>query len=353
MSYSAKLKSNYAEKIPLGTLKFHRRCLLMDLHIDSLLIAKLTRFNLCRYHRSLLPRAAFLFHVDIPRLRIGNVGVAFLGLVPKPFGRNGPHIVSMINAAEKLTNELPTYCMMARSAEDVLQAKKEHKTAFMLGLEGATGLDGDPRRIGYFAKRGVRYLGFVHFNGNFAGAPEFGLGAKKNVGLTPHGKILIHECLKENVIIDLAHIGRRGFFDILKLVPENIPVIVSHTGIKCVHEHWRNLDEAQMEGVAATGGVMGIMNSQSFLGGATLQSYIDHILAARDIAGYEHVAIGSDFDGMVIPVRGLEDVSKYPILTASLIDEGVPRYEIKAILGENMLRVLKQIPPKYPISNKK
>ena len=97
---------------------------------------------------------------------------------------------------------------------------------------------------------------------------------------------------------------------------------------------------------------MGIMNAVGFLGGDTLKCYVQHIIAARDVAGYKHVAIGSDLDGGVVPVKGLEDVSRYPNLTAALLDEGIPRSEISAIYGENMLRVLKKVPPKYPITDK-
>lgn len=340
------------KELTADVLKFHYKCLLMDLHVDSLIVNKLTRFSLTRQHSSrILPRSAYVFHADVPRFRLGNVGAVFFGLVPAPFGRNVPHINSMINIAEKIARKVPNLCMMARSAEDVLLAKKNRKTAFLLGLEGATGLDGDPRQVKHYAKRGVRYLGLVHFNANFAASPKMGLGSKKDSGLTPHGKVVVEECLRNGVIIDLAHISRKGFFDVLELIPKKIPVIVSHTMIKKANDHRRGLDDEQIKAVASTNGVIGIMNSRSFLGGDDLKDYVKHIIAARDIAGYKHVAIGSDFDGMVVPVRGLEDVSHYPKLTAALIADGLPRQEISAILGENMLRVMKEIPPKYPLPN--
>ena len=337
---------------PFDVLKFHYKCLLIDLHVDSLLIWRLFRINLCRLHTSpsIFPRGYLFFHADVPRLRMGNVSAAFLGLVPKPFGRNRSHINKMINHAEEITKKLPNLCSMARSAEDVVQAQKKRKTAFLLGLEGATGLDGNPKNVRYFAKRGVRYLGFVHFNKNFAASPGIGLGSKGG-GLTSHGKIIVDECIRNSVIIDLAHISPKGFFDIINRIPQKIPVIVSHTGINKAHRHKRNLNDDQVVAVGATGGVVGIMNSSMFLGGNQLQDYVNHVLAARDLAGYRHIAIGSDFDGFIFPMRGLEDVTRYSSLTAALLDAGLPQNEVKAILGENMLRVLKEIPPKFPLDS--
>ena len=93
------MKFKYPGMPPPEVLKFHFQCLLIDLHVDSLLIRRITRINLCRQHGFWMPRGYFAFHADVPRLRLGNVGGVFLGLVPKPFGRNGAHIDKMIDMA--------------------------------------------------------------------------------------------------------------------------------------------------------------------------------------------------------------------------------------------------------------
>jgi len=333
-------------------IKFHRKLILIDLHVDSLIVNKIFRLSLCRQRSYLLPQASFFFHADVPRFRLGNVGAVFLGLVPFPWGRNWNNINSQIDRAEKTAKKMPKFCTMARSAEDVIQAKKENKTAFLLGLEGATCIDSDPRLVKHYAKRGCRYLGLVHFNENFAASPKMGLGSKggnPDFGITKHGQIAIDECVKHGVIMDLAHISKRGFFELLDYLPKGIPAIVSHTIMKKVHDHPRGLEEDQVQAIKSRDGVMGIMNARNFLGGKTLKVYVKHVLAARDLAGYKHVAIGSDLDGGVVPVKGLEDVSRYAALTAALLDEGIPRNEIAAIYGENMLRVLKKVPPKYKL----
>lgn len=335
------------------TLEFHKNCLIIDLHVDTLLVNRLFGYNLIRKHTTYLPKAMFCFHGDAPRFRMGNVGGVFLGLVPKPFGRNEKHVDKMIDTAEKTCRLAPDLCSMARSAEDILKARQENKTAFLLGIEGATALDGDPRRVRYFAKRGVRYFGFVHFNANFAANPGVGSGkkgAKAFNGLSKYGEIIVEECVRNGVIMDLAHISKEGFYKIIDLVPEKTPVIVSHCGAQKIKDTDRNLDEDQINAVASTGGVIGLMNQTLFVGGKTMDDYIQHILAVRDVAGYRHVAIGSDFDGFIFPVKEFEDVSQFPVLTQYLLDAGLPKQEVKAILGENALRVIKEVPPKYPIN---
>ncbi|GAB4314114.1 MAG: membrane dipeptidase [Promethearchaeota archaeon] len=329
-------------------LKFHRSCLLVDLHVDALLTWRLFRYDLRRRHPSPgLPRGTLFFHADVPRFRAGNVGAAFLGLVPKPFGKNAAHLDEMIREAERVAADLPELCTMARSAEDVERARAEGKTALLLGIEGATAFDGDPRRVRYFARRGVRYVGLVHFNENFAASPGVGLGSRGSVGLTARGRFLVEECVRNHVLVDLAHLSPRCFFDAIELLPSGFPSLVSHAGVKSVHEHGRNLDDDQLRAVASTGGVVGVINQSIFLGGGSLDDLVAHVLAARDVAGYRHVAIGSDFDGAIFPVKGLEDVTRFPALTAALLDAGLPKREVRAILGENALRVLAQVPPKH------
>jgi len=338
-------------KISKDTIAFHKKCLVVDLHVDTLLIHRLIGFKLTRKHIPYFPKGFLCFHADAPRFRIGNVGAVFLGLVPKPFGKNAKHIDKMIETAEKTCQQVPHLCTMARSAEDILKAQKENKTAFLLGIEGATALDGDPRRVGYFAKQGVRYLGFVHFNANFAATPGVGLGSrgiKAFQGLSTYGKLITEECIKNGVIMDLAHISREAFYKVIELVPEKTPVIVSHAGVRDIKDTGRNLYADQFQAVANTGGVVGLINTSLFVGGTTIKDYIRHIITARDIAGYQHIAIGSDFDGFIYPMKGFEDVTKFPALTQSLLDEGLPKNEVAAILGGNALRVIKDVPPKYP-----
>jgi membrane dipeptidase len=119
---------------------------------------------------------------------------------------------------------------------------------------------------------------------------------------------------------------------------------VSHTGVGGVHPHWRNIDDAQLRAVADNGGCVGIIFARKFLGGATIEAVVDHLLHVVDVAGEDVAALGSDFDGFVVPPEGLEDVAGMPNLTVALSRRGVPPRVLEKILGGNVLRVLDAVP---------
>jgi len=148
---------------------------------------------------------------------------------------------------------------------------------------------------------------------------------------------------KHGVIVDLAHINRKGFFD--ALAASSKPPIVSHTGVAGVRRHWRNIDDEQIRAVAERGGVVGIIFAPRYLGGDDLGAVCDHIQHIIKVAGEGVPSLGSDFDGAVRPPRGLEDVAALPRLTAALLDRGLSREAVKKLLGENALRVLREVQP--------
>jgi membrane dipeptidase len=146
------------------------------------------------------------------------------------------------------------------------------------------------------------------------------------------------------VIVDLAHINRKGFFDALE-VSTAVP-IVSHTGVAGAFRHWRNIDDEQIRAVADRGGVVGVIFAPRYLGGPDVGAVCDHVMHVIKVAGEDVPALGSDYDGMVTPPRGLEDVAALPRLTAALLDRGLSRAAVKKMLGENALRVLREVPPR-------
>ncbi len=114
-----------------------------------------------------------------------------------------------------------------------------------------------------------------------------------------------------------------------------------------MHPHWRNIDDDQIRAVADSGGCIGIIFARKFLGGAGLDALCNHILHVINIAGEEVPALGSDFDGFVIPPQGLEDVSMLPRLTHALSKRGLSNATLRKMLGENALRVLDEVPPNF------
>ena len=189
----------------------------------------------------------------------------------------------------------------------------------------------------------MRYLGLMHFSANALGAPAKGRGANPDQGLTDFGTSVVRECEQQGIIVDLAHINRKGFFD--ALAAGKNPPMVSHTGVAGVHEHWRNIDDEQLRAVGDKGGCVGIIFAKRFLGGNSLDAVADHLIHIINVAGEDVPALGSDFDGFVVPPVGLEDIAAIPNLTARLSARGLSPRVIKKILGDNVMRVIDAIEP--------
>ena len=208
----------------------------------------------------------------------------------------------------------------------------------MAGIEGAHALEGNIDNVSRFAARGVRYIGLVHFTPNQIGHPGWGVFANPAQGISPFGRAVIGEMNRLGVVVDLAHLNPQGFVEAIEISSK--PVMVTHTGVSGVHQHKRNITDEQVRSVANNGGCIGIIFAKRFLGANSIDAVCDHILHLIDIAGEDTPALGSDFDGFVVPPAGLEDVANLPHLTAALSKRGVKPNILMKILGGNVLRVL-------------
>lgn len=320
----------------------------IDLHADTLMWTRWKRYRMGRRNKAWLPRSAWFGHVDIPRLQSAGAGGQFFGLVTLPVFRRRPYhaVHCQIDNLIALCRDNPDRIVRALSAEDAENAKREGKIAAFLGLEGAHALLGDLHNLETLADRGVRYLGMSHFSANKACFPERGIGMRPNEGLRGFGKGLLRLCESLGVIVDLAHMNRKGFLEACASATK--PMIVSHTGVSGVFPHWRNIDDTQIRAVADTGGIIGIMFAMKFLGGG-LDAVVRHMQHVLDLVGDEHVALGSDYDGMIVPVPMLADASMLPNLTDAMIVAGWSRERIGRVLRGNVVRVLRDVPPKFTI----
>jgi membrane dipeptidase len=312
----------------------------IDLHADSLLWARWLGYDLTLSHPLCLPRNAFLASVDVPRLLAGGVGAQFFGLVTLPVARTGCARAAdeQIDLLTALTRARPDRIRIATSAADLERSRGPVDA--LLGIEGAHALEGDLDKLEAFARRGVRYLGLVHFSANEAGCPQRGMGRDDAAGLSPWGRDLCRRCEAAGVLVDLAHINRRGFLEACRLATR--PPIVSHTGVFGAHPHWRNIDDEQLCAVANRGGVVGILFCPAYLGGPDIASVVAHLLHVLDVAGEDTPALGSDYDGMIVPTRGLANPSHLPRLTDAMLRVGFAERTIGKILRGNVLRVLRE-----------
>ena len=181
-------------------------------------------------------------------------------------------------------------------------------------------------------------LGLVHLMDNdMAGSAH---GVNKH-GLTDKGRIMLQRALELGYVIDLAHASAQTIDEVLKIIDR--PVVASHGGVRGTCDTARNLSDRHIQGIAATGGVIGIGLYEYATCGKTLEDTIRAIRYVVDLVGIKHVALGSDFDGAT---ETTVDVTGLVLLTEALLDAGFSHDDIRAIMGNNALRVMRNTLPK-------
>ncbi len=316
----------------------------IDLHADTLMWSRWLSYDLLSRHTPPLPRAAIGGHVDIPRMRTGGMGAQFFGLVSLPFlGRSrglARTVHEQIDALDETTQRSNGKLRKVRTAAEIGACHADGAVSALLGIEGAHALEGSIDQLDSFARRGVRYLGLAHFSANEACFPAYGRGRRDSEGLTPFGRSVVERCRELGVILDLAHINRVGFMEVCGSGGGKAPPIVSHTGVSGAFEHWRNIDDEQIRAVAKLGGVVGVIFCPRFVGGDGLGPVVRHIKHIVDVAGEDTPALGSDWDGFIVPTGPLCDPTGLPSLVEELRREGLTDGAIGKILRGNVLRVL-------------
>lgn len=323
----------------------HARSPAIDLHADSLMWSRWVGYDLHARHEPPLPYAAIGGHVDVPRLLEGGVGAQFFGLVSLPIGqRRGLASVvdEQIDALETAARANPERLVQVRRAEEVEAVSSRGAVAALLGIEGAHALEGEIEKLDHFARRGVRYLGLAHFSRNEACCPAYGRGRRDGEGLTPFGREVVRRCEDLGVILDLAHINRTGFLEACAMATR--PPLVTHTGVAGAFKHWRNIDDEQLRAVADKGGCIGVIFCPQFLGGKGLGPVVKHLQHIVDRVGEEGVALGSDWDGFIVPTQELCEPSRLPVLTDALLAAKWSEAAIAKLLRGNVMRVLRDNP---------
>jgi membrane dipeptidase len=225
------------------------------------------------------------------------------------------------------------------------QARAGHPAPFgvLLHCEGARGIAGLEHLRALYAQ-GLRSVGLTW---NRANAYATGVEGDPETGLTPTGKDLVRELNKLRMVVDGAHLNRRGLWDVLELA--TAPVVVTHTACAALHRHPRNLEDDQIRAVAATGGTIGIFYANIFLAPPGTPVTLDTVLAHYDhlleLVGPEHVALGTDYGGISSGLpAGLDGgAGDLPRLYAAFAARGYSEATIAAIRGRNYRRVLSAI----------
>ncbi|MGE5529241.1 MAG: dipeptidase [Patescibacteria group bacterium] len=217
------------------------------------------------------------------------------------------------------------------------------RVGFLLGLEGAAPLGGRAGMLRILFRLGVRLLGPV-----WNGRNDFGDGVAVagGGGLTGKGCELARLAQDLGVLLDLAHMNEAGFWDLLAATEG--PVVASHANARAVHDHRRNLSDAQIRALADRGGLVGVNLYPPFLTAApeaTIADVLRHVAHLLDVAGPNAVGLGLDFDGIEKTPVELPDAGALPRLWSALEGLGLDRSSLAKLLGGNWLRVLRQTLP--------
>lgn len=272
-------------------------------------------------------------------LRAGVAGVVLPLFVPKSVSPTGPRVEDLEASFARLLSLLPNvppYAAPGCSAPP-------GTVRTWLSFEGAAPLADDPEAVKRWVARGARLFGLVHTSDN-ALATSSGPGSNARVGLTDAGRAMVHRVHAAGGVVDVSHASDAATAEILRLAAEDgVPVVASHSNARAVTNHPRNLTDAQLRAIASSGGVVGVNLHSRFLrehGRASLADVVRHVLHLVRVAGVDHVAIGSDFEGDIRPPRDLPDVSGFPRLAAELARAGLSQGAVEAVFGTNALRIL-------------
>jgi microsomal dipeptidase-like Zn-dependent dipeptidase len=237
---------------------------------------------------------------------------------------------------------VPEKLMLVRSAaelEDFLRGRATYpeRVAGLLGVEGGHCLEGDLSGVDRLYEAGYRLIGLTHFFDNELGGSLHGASG---AGLTEFGGQVVDRAAVRRMIVDLAHASPRMVADVLARATR--PPVVSHTGIKGNCDHPRNLSDDQVMAIAAQGGLIGIGFWDAAVCDPSPRGIARAIRYAVDLAGVEHVALGSDYDGVI---EAPFDVSELAVLTEALLAEGFSDPEIARIMGGNSVAFLRAYLP--------
>ena len=337
----------------------HAKYFVADLHADTAL-----------WNRDLLARSS-RGHVDVPRLREGGVALQAFTIVTKtPRGMNiGKNTADTDNiqilaiaslwpprtwsslieralyeasrvtsAADRSGGQLTVIRSTADlAAFETRRAEEKNAVAAFIGVEGAHALEGNLASLDRLYDAGVRMMAPTHFFDTEIGGSAHGL---KREGLTPLGREWVARMEAKKMLIDLAHASAKTIEDVLKLATR--PVVVSHTGVRGTCDNQRNLSDDQLRAIAANGGLIGIGVWETAVCGDDARAIARAMAHAVSVAGLDHVALGSDFDGAVTAPF---DVTGLPQVTQALLDFGFDEAKIEAVMGGNVRRLLERLLP--------
>lgn len=320
--------------------ELHKHILSVDTHCDTPIEFKKEGFDIGKREPN---------QVNIPKMQEGMLDGAFFAAYVAQGPRDAVSSQKIVNKIDGLISGIyaqvernKDVCGLAYNVDDLVRLKAEGKKAIFIGIENGYGIGKDIANIARFKNKGVNYITLSHTKPNdicdsSSDQPEWN-------GLSPFGKKVVKEMNRLGVMVDISHVSEKTFYDVLELSSQ--PVIASHSSVKALCDHDRNLTDKQMQALAKNGGVVQICLVDLFMNKdkskASLMDAIEHIDYAVKVAGIDHVGIASDFDGGggLIGCNGSNDLIN---ITVKLLEKGYSDEDIAKIWGKNLLRVLSTV----------
>ncbi len=326
---------------PITTDSLHRLALVIDLHNDALYYHTRGLKDITRLSDSL--------QADIPRLLAGGVDAAVFAIWPNPH-RLHPHqyarfVLDALDTLAQICRRESASIAIARSPEELLDIVASGRVAAIAAIEGGHAVQGDLSLLDTFYNRGVRLITLTWNNSNQL-ADAAADPAKPHSGLSSLGFKALRRMNELGIIVDISHASPMTLSDVID--SSRSPVIASHSGSAAICPRSRNLSDDQLKAIASKHGVIGIIFYPPCLRidreNASLDDILDQLDYLKKLVGPDHVALGSDFDGLMGPApSGIEDATRYPFITAGLRQRGWSDTDIRKALGENFLRVWQEV----------
>ncbi|OUU73804.1 MAG: hypothetical protein CBC29_10055 [Methylococcaceae bacterium TMED69] len=374
-----------------GIRKNHFDFFTLDSHVDTPLMLSLPGFDINKKYNSQNVASS----IDYERLKSGGLDSAFW-VIYSPQGplNRSSYAISLKNAKRRVGQLMQMVStnkdkfVLATSSRQLESLRDKKKHVVLMSIENAYPLGDDINNLDYFYKAGVRMLGIVHFSNNQFADSSTDVEGEKWGGLSPSGIALVKKANALGMIVDASHASDKATEQMIKI--SETPIILSHSGLKAVFDHPRNIDDSLLKKLAESGGAIQMnaypsylreidypaervsalsahykamykredndkpMPFHEFSAGVkkikklypvtepAFQDFVKHLQHALKVVGPSHVGIGADWDGGG-GVLGMEDVSSIPKITSELVNLGFSDKEIQSIWSDNVIRIFKEV----------
>lgn len=369
----------------------HEKILTVDSHTDTPLWFVRDAFDLTKKHDAYEHGS----RVDFPRMKEGGLDAIFFAVflgqrerTPEGNREAFERAERIFDSVHAVVNRNPDWAGIALKPEDALRIEKEGKRAIFMGIENGYPLGNDLSLIKHFYDRGARYITLCHTKNN--DICDSSTDSTEHNGLSDFGREVVVEMNRIGMMVDVSHISDKSFYDVIEV--SKAPVIASHSSARAICDHPRNMTDEMLRLLAENDGVAQVcilsdyvkemppnpqrdsaravlrekyrgfenlsdeemkqarkewyeVNRKYPRNLATVQDYVDHIDHIVEVAGIDHVGIGTDFDGGG-GVEGCYDVSELPNITTELVKRGYTEEQIEKIWGGNIMRVMQEVQAK-------